>query len=224
MSRWIVVIGVFIVATVSFAWPVVGATSRSNPQTVTGDHAMAENIMGENQFWDLISKTTPYESNSERQSQALRDVLRELSSSDIEAFERAFQSEQRRAYTWNLWGAADVINGGASDDGFEYFQRWLISKGPKVFEAALADPDSLADMLVPNTKGPAEFEEFAYVASKVWAEKTGIDPWKDPQGRFPYTGAPPAASPVGAPFKEDSTYLEKRYPKLWARFGNSPLN
>jgi hypothetical protein len=116
-----------------------------------------------------------------------------------------------------------VLNGGASDDGFEYFQRWLISKGREVFEAAVADPDSLADLLAPDTEGPCEFEEFAYVASEVWAEKTGIDPWNDPKGSFPYTGAPPATQPSGTPFPEDERYFARRYPKLWARFGTSPL-
>ena len=112
-----------------------------------------------------------------------------------------------------------MLHGGASDDGFEYFQRWLISKGRETFDAAVADPDSLA----PDPGGPCEFEEFATVAGEVWAEKTGIDPWTDPEGSFPYTGAPPAASPSGTPFEEDPRYLAKRYPKLWKRFGTWPL-
>jgi hypothetical protein len=29
---------------------------------------------------------------------------------------------QAHAYTWDLWGAVFVLNGGDSDDGFEYFQ------------------------------------------------------------------------------------------------------
>ena len=73
------------------------------------------------------------------------------------AFQRAFERQQARAYSWDLWGAA--------------FQRWLISKGRVVFEAALADPDSLADLLEPDAEGLCAFEEF--VASDVWAEKRG---------------------------------------------------
>jgi uncharacterized protein DUF4240 len=184
---------------------------------------MTDNAMTQGRFWELIGRSTGYEADPERQLDALRQVLRELTPSEIEAFERAFQREQKRAYTWDLWGAAYVLHGGASDDGFEYFQRWLISKGRKVFEAAVVAPDSLADMLASDTLGPCEFEEFAYVASQAWAEKTGINPWKDPKGSFPYTGAPPAPQPSGTPFEEDESYLAKRYPKLWARFGASPL-
>jgi len=184
---------------------------------------VADNAMTEDRFWALIARTTVREADPERQLEALRQALRELTPAEIEAFERAFQREQRRAYAWDLWGAVYVLHGGASDDGFEYFQRWLISKGREVFEAAVADPDSLADMLAPDTQGPCEFEGFAYVAGGVWGEKTGIDPWKDPEASFPYTGAPPAAEPSGAPFEEDERSLAKRYPKLWARFGTSPL-
>lgn len=122
-----------------------------------------------------------------------------------------------------LWGAAYVLHGGASDDGFEYFQRWLISKGRDFFEAVVSDLDSLSGLLADDPGGPCEFEEFAYVAGKVWQEKTGIDPWQDEQGRFPYTGAPPASAPSGVQFEESDDYLSKAYPNLWARFGKSPL-
>ena len=37
----------------------------------------------------------------------------------------------------------------------------------------MADPDSLADILVANVEGVLEFEDFAYVARQVWGEKTG---------------------------------------------------
>lgn len=56
-----------------------------------------------------------------------------------------------RSYRWDLWGAAYVAKGGASDDGFEYFQRWLISRGRTDFERVLADPDALADLAIPDT-------------------------------------------------------------------------
>jgi hypothetical protein len=184
---------------------------------------MSLNIMNEDRFWAIIDKTTPYESERPRQLQALKAALIELDTVEIEAFERAFHRAQRKAYTWDLWGAAYVIHGGAGDDGFEYFQRWLISRGRKVFEAAIVDPDSLADILPAGIREACEFEEFAYVAGKVWGEKSGIDPWKDPRASFSYTGMPPAASPDGTEFKEDSEYLSKRYPKLWTRFGASPL-
>jgi hypothetical protein len=54
------------------------------------------------------------------------------------------------AYDWNLWGAAYLINGGCSDDGFHYFCNWLTLKGRDVFQAALTNPDTLADVVDPD--------------------------------------------------------------------------
>jgi len=178
--------------------------------------------MSEDRFWSIISRTTTFEADPQRQLEELRTVLRELPASEIEAFELAFQRMQKRAYRWDLWGATYVIHGGASDDGFEYFQRWLISKGQDVFETVNANPEALADLLAGDPGGPLEFEEFAYVAGDIWSEKTNSTQAERSQN-FPYTGAPPLTQPSGTPFQEDEDYLAARYPKLWARFGNSPL-
>lgn len=203
------------------SWPAFDPALPVNAQAANESQVTADAIMPVDRFWRLIDETTQYEADPERQIQAMHEILRALSLPEIEAFERRFQREQRRAYTWDLWGAAYLINGGASDDGFEYFQRWLISRGRAVFETAIAHPDSLGDALAPGTRD-YEFEEFATVASTAWAEKTGIVPWSDPQARYPYRSIPPASEPAGVPFKEDDVYLAKRYPKLWARFGTSP--
>jgi hypothetical protein len=49
------------------------------------------------------------------------------------------------SYLGSLWAAAYRINGDCSDDGFDYFRDWLITQGRDMFEAAVADPDALAD-------------------------------------------------------------------------------
>lgn len=188
-------------------------------QTGTATNAMVDSTMPVDRFWELIDRTTKHDADQDAQIEALSQELRKLPVAEIEAFERAFQQQQRRAYTWDLWGAAYVMNGGASDDGFEYFQRWLVSRGRKVFEAALADPESLADLPASSELGDYEFEQFTAVAGSVWAEKTGTDPWSDPQGRLPYASVPLPAEPAGYPFEEDAVHLARRYPKLWARFG-----
>ena len=52
------------------------------------------------------------------------------------------------SYRTRLWAAAYVINGGCSDDGFDYFRGWLIVQGRHVFEQAVVNPDALADLAV----------------------------------------------------------------------------
>lgn len=91
------------------------------------------------------------------------------STEETQSFEVAFRRYLIEAYTWDLWGAAYVVHGGCSDDGFEYFRRWLVSRGRDVYEAALADPDSLAQLDVrPGADDVWEFEEIYYVAKDVY--------------------------------------------------------
>ena len=35
------------------------------------------------------------------------------------------------------------MNGGCSDDGFQYFRNWIISRGKEVYYAAKENPDNL---------------------------------------------------------------------------------
>lgn len=177
--------------------------------------------MSNERFWDIINSTTKFEAVPERQIDALRTALLALPPEDIVAFEAEFAHQLKRSYTWDLWGAAYVIHGGEGDDGFEYFRRWLISKGRMVFEQALANPDSLADMLAAAPGGPLEFESFGYVARRAWSEKTGRKVGEMPGGGTDmiYVGLEPS----GTKFDEDAAHLAQRYPKLWRRFGSSPL-
>lgn len=177
--------------------------------------------MSDDRFWSLVDSTLPYADNQDGQSEALRRVLGKLTAEEIISFANAFGRQQLRAYSWDLWGAAYVIHGGASDDGFEYFQRWLISRGRRTFDAAVADPDALSELIPLGTFAACEFEGFAYIAPEVWQEKTGLDPWKE--ARFPFPGMPPPQEPSGKPFLEDTDHLKGRYPRLWERFGKSPL-
>ncbi|OSP39974.1 hypothetical protein B7767_28795 [Streptomyces sp. 13-12-16] len=57
-----------------------------------------------------------------------------------------------------LWAAAYVINGGCSDDGFDYFRGWLIAQGRETFERVVADPDALAELPVVRAAAAGGFD------------------------------------------------------------------
>jgi hypothetical protein len=71
-----------------------------------------------------------------------------------------------------MWCAGYIINGGCSDDGFEYFRLWVISRGKDVYYNAKANPDNLA-ALVANRFNNYEFESFWYTALTAFERKTG---------------------------------------------------
>jgi hypothetical protein len=176
--------------------------------------------MPADRFWRIIERAARFDDDPEAHIAGLREVLRELSVADIIAFEVAFRRYLNEAYTWDLWGAASLANSGCTDDGFEYFRRWLVSKGRDVYEAALANPDSLAEFeLRPGPSGDWEFETIYYVAPEVFAEKGGdgdVREYSEPEAGM---GGP---GPTGEPFPAGEGYhghLAWRYPNLWRRFG-----
>ena len=184
---------------------------------------MTAAAMADDRFWSIVDRNSQSDNDPYARLDALQETLRALSLDDLIAFEVAFRRFLNKAYTWDLWGAAYVIHGGCSDDGFEYFRRWLVSRGRNTYEAALADPESLADIAL-EPMGPEgfwEFEEFYYVAHDVFEGKDGdgdIGDYSEPEA-----GLLEGSEPSGNPFEEDEGHLANRYPKLWQRFGHAPL-
>jgi len=166
-------------------------------------------------FWEIIAKSkSASDGDMDAQVQALQRELLNLPADEIVEFERVFGEYTQQAYRWDLWGAAYIIGGGCSDDAFVDFRSWLISMGQSVYERAIADPDSLADIeMGPDGEEDAFFEEFAYVASQAYEKKTGSD--------MPFPERNHPAEPVGEPFEEDGVELEHDFPRLWGKYGNA---
>lgn len=176
--------------------------------------------MTADRFWGIIARAAQSDHDPDAHLEALRAALRELSLEEITSFEVAFRRYLNQAYSWDLWGAAYVVHGGCGDDSFEYFRRWLVSRGRHVYETALADPESLAQLDArPGHDGVWQFEAIYYVAMDVFEEKGGKGDVRDhsePKAGLTRPG------PSGEPFEEDDEYLARRYPKLWRRFGDQP--
>ncbi|WP_405583171.1 DUF4240 domain-containing protein [Streptomyces sp. NBC_01190] len=96
-------------------------------------------------FWTLITDCRRQSLSGERRDAWLRAALRRLSPPDLVTFQASLDLVIGRAFTWNVWAAADRIFGGwCSDDTFCYFQHWMVGLGRPAFEAAVADADVLA--------------------------------------------------------------------------------
>ena len=129
--------------------------------------------MVEAQFWSVIESGGPDAlDDPEQQLEAIQSELSQLSPNEVRDFYKLFNQKMAYAYDWNLWGAAYLINGGCSDDGFAYFRAWLISRGQRVYEAAVQNPDSLVDIVDPE-RDDYEFEDIWYIAQDVYEELTG---------------------------------------------------
>jgi hypothetical protein len=118
-------------------------------------------------FWELNAGLVP-----ESAVVQLQGRLSELEAAAILAYQEHFDRAVELAYQWNLWAAAYIIRGGCSDDSFVDFRYGLISRGQSVFEAAIADPDSLVDIINVTDAGSITNESFGYVAREVYELKT----------------------------------------------------
>lgn len=127
--------------------------------------------MEHQKFWDIVAVARQTAGiNVEARVETLKAELMKLSLSDVQEFQHSYEAMIGKANRWDLWGAAYLMNGGCSDDGFRYFCDWLISEGQEVFDKALANPDSLADI---PPRDYFELESFAYVALEVYEIKGG---------------------------------------------------
>jgi uncharacterized protein DUF4240 len=161
-------------------------------------------------FWRLIAETRSAAGNDTgRQSELLKDRLTQLPPQQIVEFARTRHRLDQRAYTWDLWGAAYVIEDGCSDDCFRDFRGYLISLGRGPYERALSNPDSLASVAQDAETG--DWENADNVAPDAYSSVTG--------GDFPLDDSDLSGRPRGTPFNENArTALARRYPRLAARF------
>lgn len=163
--------------------------------------------MDESQFWAIVeSGGLKARDDPERQLTAVRKQLSRLSPDEIRDFHHVFNQKLVDAYTWDLWGAAYLINGGCSDDGFHYFRAWLISRGRAVYEAAVQSPDTLAGLTDPG-RDDYEFEDLWGVSQNVYEELTGEE-MPPVDTRWP-------AQPRGRRWDfDDDEQVSRRLPKL----------
>lgn len=150
--------------------------------------------------------------DQERQLDAIMQELRSLSPEELAGFKARLEEQMERAHNWDLWGAAYVMCGGCSDDGFEYFRAWLVGQGQQVFEKVIADPDALADLPVNEPDMECEFESLLYAPAEIYEEKTGGDLYE----RLP--GRSGASGPRGEPFDEEEVF--ERWPRIAAKWSD----
>ncbi|MEW1686514.1 DUF4240 domain-containing protein [Streptomyces sp. NPDC091265] len=172
-------------------------------------------------FWKLIDDaralvTDP--SDAEAVAERVSELLAERPVHDIVVAQQLLWDLMAVSYRAPLWAAAYTINGGCSDDGFDDFRGWLIAQGRTVFERAVADPDSLAEL--PSVKEAAnegmeaECEQLLGVAWDAYREVTGEDLPEDS-----FTVEYPALDPEWDFDFDDEEQMARRLPRLDALYG-----
>ena len=157
-------------------------------------------------FWEIIEQAKTLAADDiEQRPAALQQILMGQTAEQIQRFEQIYREKLLEAYRWELWGAAYVIQGGCSDDSFDYFRDFLISEGRQVFETALKSPDDLAHIELPDD---VELEDFRYAIDDAYEAVTGQ--------ALPANTVTFPAEPAGQAWTEEQ--LDTLYPQLCAKY------
>jgi hypothetical protein len=105
-----------------------------------------------------------------------------------------------------------LIGHGCSDDEFDYFRAWLISRGRDIFTTALGDPDSLAELEMGDR---AEWEDWMSPTMAVIHARTGRYEFATDLGR--QFRSP--REPSGDPWDDlDDQALAARFPRIATKY------
>jgi hypothetical protein len=160
--------------------------------------------MDETDFWKIVQNANDISGGDmDRKCDALQQQISALPRAGAIEFAERFDAMMDKAYSWPMWGAAYVINGGCSDDTFTDFRAVLISRGRQAFERALSDPDSLADEAF--SESAWFYEGYQYAVTDAVETVVGHRLQRTRRDR-----------PSGAEWQEDKVYA--LYPKLSAKF------
>jgi len=170
-------------------------------------------------FWKIIGDARSRARDDDDFLDRIGSRLRSLKPEELIEFESHFERIHTESYSWDLWGAAYLMNGGCSDDGFDYFRAWLMAQGQQTFEKAVEDPDTLATLVDAEPGASHGFEEFMHLARMTYEEKTGEEM---PDSDAVFQGV--AGSELGERWDfGDATEMKKRLPKLFAKYSWGPM-
>jgi hypothetical protein len=162
--------------------------------------------MDENRFWDMIHEAdSKAGGDMDKKCKLITSAIARLTKQDAIAFSHMFDRMMDRAYSWELWAAAYIINGGCSDDSFSDFRSSLISRGQLALEQALTDPESLVE---------DDFDEDVwFYESFQYAVHDGV---KASAGFVPDRETPHPNEPSGEAWEEDEVNV--LFPKLAEKY------
>lgn len=186
-----------------------------------------DTIIDDAYFWALLETAKTKGEYADEQLEWLTNDLAKRSVKEIVMFDYLFNQHYYKSYNSDLWAAAYIVMGGCSDNSFEEFRAWLLYQGRDVYEAAIRDPLSLLpyfELLEQQELVPL-LEELLFVASLAYEEKTGSDDDEYYAIYEQLSGDDYVEPELELDWDDENEEdLLQKFPLLWARFGETPLD
>lgn len=169
----------------------------------------------EEDFWNIIEKTNQQcDGDKDYQADLITEILSTRPIDDLFQFDRIINELHSKSYRSDWWGVAYLINGGCSDDGFDYFRLYVISLGRKIFDEALDNPETLSKYLNENNFGEWGAETIHYSASYAYEQKNGGEDFNELANKNDgFQGLPE----IVLDWQEEDNSLEMKFPKLFKK-------
>lgn len=176
--------------------------------------------MNRAEFWELVEAARSQAPDPDDSAEVVRLATAALGArpaAEIVAAQQALWDLMAESYTAPLWAAAYTVNGGCSDDGFDYFRGWLIAQGRAVFERVVADPDALAELPAVRTAAAEGLEfECEEALGIPWNAHLAATGERLPAGAFAVRY--PALDPAWDFDFDDRAETARRLPRLAALY------
>ncbi|GAA3046960.1 DUF4240 domain-containing protein [Actinokineospora globicatena] len=128
--------------------------------------------MTDEAFWQLIGRAVEQPGDRDERAEWVTEELTRLPVAGVVEFARRLAVVCGAADTWTMWAAARVVADGCSAEGFRSFQLWLLTLGRVVFERAVVDPDSLAEVAQVRALAARPMREWS---DQDWPEWESLD-------------------------------------------------
>lgn len=105
-------------------------------------------MMNEDQFWAIVQKAVDEAGDDEDEYlEVVMHELSKLSLKEMVGFRLRTDKLLYDSYTSEMWCAGYLMNGGCSDDGFEYFRLWVNRADVKCTKLPLLIPTTSLTIL-----------------------------------------------------------------------------
>jgi hypothetical protein len=151
-----------------------GKADNTTPDSAKKLLSKTAELLDEEKFWNIIHTSIKNSVDQGGQEQFLIKEIAKLSPKEMVGFRLRTDKFLYDTYNSEMWCAGYIMNGGCSDDGFEYFRNWVISRGKETYYKAKNNPDDLIGEVLDDTEY-YDFESFWYVAIEAFKHKTGKD-------------------------------------------------